>query len=1800
MTKKRIVLTVLLTVVMLVGIMGFVSCKKLVKKKDETPEQNYGEAGVYYTEVNGEEYTFTLGGNAFTLNIGEVLGGTYSYDGSVMTITADGDAPAVTVDGDVLKVTYKGGVYRFVKKVNYAITYATDGGSNVPAATVLNGKTLSKPADSEKAGYKFIGWYEDADYTKPYGFNEPVTANKTLYARFTENTGAEEFTVKFVYNGVENGVKQTVNGVVYDLPVVAEDNFDGWYVSDFDNEGKLTYKYEGQTLTENTTLYGVVNGNVPHMSVSADGIKWNAAGVNTEYILALSGPEGETGNYRGGSLNYAYDFSNKPAGEYEITLTVNGQSSKAYYNNKALSKVSNFETQGNVLIYNGVANAEKYVISVNNGDVNFEVNNGKSLTYNFDNCEMTASGIKFTVKAEAEGYVSSVSETYVLNRTLDAATGLYVNASTDTLIWNAVNGAAEYAVEVNGVKENVGASTTYDLKNYAGTLDIKVYASTHGYNPSESAALTYVKSKIATPSGISVTGNVVTWNAVEGAVSYNVKLGNKEYGVNGTEYDISSAVAGLSGAKSYQLSVQAVSNEAGKTSFYSNVVELKAAGEKDEIVYSNGKVSWKYAVGANFYQVRVNSDVATVSDGNEYPVTLTRAGYNDVSVRHNYGDDEYSEWTTVKVYAYRITYDVMGGSALEDDFKAVGDYVTLPETTLEGYNFNKWYLTPGGAAVNGKVFNNGAYSYANDIVLYASYNPKSYEVTLDLNNGGHFAYELTEEDTQVSYMQGYVLPVPESDDDTKAFGGWYTEANGKGIKYTDGAGNSLYGWRNLEGRTLVAYWVNMFTYKKINNNTAYSVKGVAAGLENATKLRILPVHDGLPVTTVEAAAFNNAGKLVTVEIPDTVINIESSAFTGCNKLYNIELYDAKAAFPDDEIVKDLEKGKYKSIDGVLFFENEFNGYELKQFPAARRGEYRIPEGTETLPTKVFYGANLDIVYIPGTVKNIDTRAFYYSTVRKVIFENSDKELVIMSEAFGSCNSLESITLPSRLKSVEGSVFGNSKNLTEIRMAEDGEYYSVKDGLLCNADGTEIVYAPEGFVGENGVYTVAAGVSKIGDSAFKNCKNITKLVVPGYVEYIGKNAFNGASNLSEIEFMFAENKASLTIDENAFYGCSKISEIVLPDNLVKLGTGAFQVQSSYSRIINHVNVLSGENVEFASGAFNTNANIETLYIGKDFGVVDVAEVFGYNVKEIVLDADNGNYTTMDDVLFDTQKTRIVYYPAGKTGNYIIPDTVEKIGGRVFYGKTNLTKVTINKGITEIGDYAFASCTKLAELVFEGGRAADAYLTIGKNAFYNTAIAEVVLPETVTEIGDEAFSSSALRTVSIPSTVTKMGAYDIDGNLTSMKVFDGCKRLYLITVSDDNENFATDASGALYVKNEGVKTELIMAPVAVAENVQLETEVDVPATVTKVWSRAFYNNTKITKVTFHTESNITLGSEIFSGATGLEEVILSNGFSSIGNGMFLGCSSIKSITIPATVTSIGAGAFFNCVSLENVIFAERTGSNTLTIEDGSQSNTLTGGSGDYGAFGNCVKLKNIVLPEGTKKIGKYAFATGYKATEAYKKNPATTDLGLESITIPSTVETIGDHAFAGVNNSIGPNGELYLEVMVGDLINEITGVISGLKNVTFTPKANGTYSLTDLGTGTFSFSNIGAVNIPSSVKEIKSDVFKGCINLETLTFAANSELETIGTNAFTGIAVTELTIPVSVASVGNQAFAYTRNLTEVEFELENGKSSLGKSTGSGGGGGGGFEPFLPSFAPGLIIDDPFFPGGGGSSTVAIKKW
>ena len=267
-------------------------------------------------------------------------------------------------------------------------------------------------------------------------------------------------------------------------------------------------------------------------------------------------------------------------------------------------------------------------------------------------------------------------------------------------------------------------------------------------------------------------------------------------------------------------------------------------------------------------------------------------------------------------------------------------------------------------------------------------------------------------------------------------------------------------------------------------------------------------------------------------------------------------------------------------------------------------------------------------------------------------------------------------------------------------------------------------------------------------------------------------------------------------------------------------------------------------------------------------------------------------------------------------------------------------------------------------------------------------------------------------------------------------------------------------------------------------------------------------------YETYSVTRIGTNAFSGRSGLTSITIPNSVTSIGDYAFSRCSGLTSIIIPSSVTFIAVGAFSGCSGLTSIIipssvteisgsaFEDCSGLTSVTIP-----NSVT--SIGVSAFFGCSGLTSITIPNGVTEISHSAFEDCS---------------GLTSVTIPNSVTRIGTDAFYGCSSltsvTIGDNvsdisctaflrcinltnfnislGNKSYSYENGVLFNkDKTKLVSFLHSNTETNYIIPN-SVTSIGYGAFYLcSSLTSLTIPANINEIGEEAFYGCNNLKRIT-------------------------------------------------------------------------------------------------------
>ena len=331
---------------------------------------------------------------------------------------------------------------------------------------------------------------------------------------------------------------------------------------------------------------------------------------------------------------------------------------------------------------------------------------------------------------------------------------------------------------------------------------------------------------------------------------------------------------------------------------------------------------------------------------------------------------------------------------------------------------------------------------------------------------------------------------------------------------------------------------------------------------------------------------------------------------------------------------------------------------------------------------------------------------------------------IDASAFANCLHHDTIQLPSTIAKI--GIKGLSGSFDKIIMDENNSLFSSdENGVLYNKDKTELVQYPKGKTETR--YTVPDGVETIGTYAFYQSP-LTEIIFSDSVKTIGTGAFDDNDNLAVVNIPDNIEK----IETYAFKNCMSLEEIYLGAGVSSIG---YRALNGYLKKVN----ISDDNQYFCNdenGVVYTKDMKELIYYpeGKtdekfavpegvvNFGVEQISSKY---LKEIVLSstvenveqafftcnalerisvAENSAFFSTDEygVLYNKDKTELVRCPrATIQTEYVVPDSVEKLGKYAFSDCIGLESIYLSPKITNISQFALRNCKGLKHLYLPAG-------------------------------------------------------------------------------------------------------------------------------------------------------------------------------------------------------------------------------------------------------------------------------------------------------------------------------------------------------------------------------------------------------------------------------------------------------------------------------------------------------------------
>ena len=590
----------------------------------------------------------------------------------------------------------------------------------------------------------------------------------------------------------------------------------------------------------------------------------------------------------------------------------------------------------------------------------------------------------------------------------------------------------------------------------------------------------------------------------------------------------------------------------------------------------------------------------------------------------------------------------------------------------------------------------------------------------------------------------------------------------------------------------------------------------------------------------------------------------------------------------------------------------------------------------------------------------------------------------------------------------------------------------------------------------------------------------------------------------------------TLASMTFFACENLRS-VQAKGVIKVLDGAFMSSSVHT-------VEFSDDIDYVgSNAFNSCESLTSFqydknltYIGENSFYRTAIEHFEFNdAITIIRDSAFARCEFLESVIFPSSLETIESFAFGECESLKsidLPDKVTFIGRRAFQDCYSLSgELTIPESLTKLGSEAFRR---------------TAFTVLNYNAIsIDSTHALLFIPFTTVNFGSKVTripssllnGCSEIEYITLPETVKSIG----DG------AFSYCKKLKSITLPD---SLVTIGVGAFYCCESLESIELPDGLSVVKANAFMDcnkiTELTIPGSVIKFSATAFPES--LTTLHFNAE-NCSFTDLSYSESLGtytspfintkITNVTISNSIKRIPSYMFCGVKTLESITLPDSVTEVGKESFRDS-SIKNIRLSE----NLIVIEERAFYNTS-------------VKIEGNKLPDGTRMIGKEAFACCK---------------GLEEIYIPDSVVDIAEGAFEECENltkvRMSPNVRLIADNAFKNCIALYEFIWDSDIKLIADQAFYNCRALTDfdftgvelLYPNSFTYTGVTLVTLGEDKAEgatnliaIEMQSFKDCENLEAVAIGGN--IATIKSEAFASCSsLSTVVISDSVINIAPDAF------------------------------------------------------------------
>lgn len=652
-------------------------------------------------------------------------------------------------------------------------------------------------------------------------------------------------------------------------------------------------------------------------------------------------------------------------------------------------------------------------------------------------------------------------------------------------------------------------------------------------------------------------------------------------------------------------------------------------------------------------------------------------------------------------------------------------------------------------------------------------------------------------------------------------------------------------------------------------------------------------NDGFESMTRKS--FSNCPSIKTVHLPKSCYKFTNDSFYKCDGIEKFIIENSlapsfRASFSkfsmSDKTVFMLKDwpsiGIYCNLaNGGYFYSGKENGYYIFKSKEAKKEyssgyfTYTLDEDNNAEITGYTGAADASLLDIPAELEShkvvsIGAKAFESKVESR--YKSVSKDDI---GKYTSKYSFLAVKFPSTLKRIGDLAFTGCTSLESVSIPDSVEYIGYGAFALCTSLANPVL---------------PASLKTLCGQAFAFCPFDGELKLPNGIEYIGTEAFARANSNSISDDM------------------GRISSVEFPKSLKYIGVKAFAYNSIESiKIPKTLESWDGamaycrtlKNVEFEDGwtsiaaqAFNNCKSLESITLPDSIKRIE-REAFKYclELREVIV-SENSNIEFVGARAFAyTKITNADFAQMAELGNGA-------------FCKTMVTSFAFTKNQKIIPGYLFTDCKNLSEISFE-----DGVITIGPGAFENTAVKNVVMPDSIVDFGGSTFEDcKELETVVIPKNTEYIREW----------AFSRCEKLYKVTWNR--------------IGNK------------------------------EILYQAFQYCTSLKDFTFEDITCIDEGAFDETGITDVKLTLSNLDAQTVGESSFQYFSQLKTLEVGGNVKEIRTLAFASCENLETAVIADSVEKIADDAFDGCEKLTIYCNENSYAenyAKANGIRVTTLIV-------------------------------------------------------------------------------------------------------------------------------------------------------------------------------------------------------------------------------------------------